>query len=105
MNFRNALGYLELEHRIARKEMPEGSFVVMMPALHLPSHATQAAGPKVNDRTAKHIGVNTPLHSQPYLAYFNGETLEWQPGWLPSQADLFSNDWLVRADEEEEATE
>lgn len=62
-------------------------FVVMMPALYL------EAG-MVNGRTRKYIGEDTPLDSQPYLALMNAQG-KWQPGWVPSQGDIFALDWYV----------
>lgn len=71
------------------------AFVVMMPGLKLPPYASDTKESKCNDRTAKHIGVATPLDSQPYLAFFDCKTGAWQPGWIPSQADLFADDWQI----------
>jgi hypothetical protein len=59
----------------------KGQFVVMMPPLYLPPYSTQGTERKVNDRTAKWIGEDAPL--------------DCQPGWTPSQGDLFANDWQV----------
>ena len=67
-------------------------FVVLMPALKLPAFNAQGTQRKVNDRTAQHIGKDTPLDSQPYLAMFTAQG-QWQPGWLASQADMLSEDW------------
>ena len=74
-----------------------GMFIVLMPELKLPPHSSQEPGAKVNDRTAKHIGVDTPLDSQPYIAMWTA-TGQWQPGWLCSQADLLATDWDIVAD-------
>lgn len=69
-------------------------FIVLMPALYLPPFNTQDTMRKVNDRTAKHIGEDTPLDSQPYIAMFTAEQ-KWQPGWVASQADILADDWVV----------
>lgn len=69
-------------------------FVVYMPPLKLPPYNTQEPGPRVNDRTAKFIGYDTPLDCQPYFAMFNAQK-QWIPGWLASQSDMLSNDWLI----------
>ncbi len=69
-------------------------FIVMMPSLYLPSFNSQESGAKVNDRTAKHIGPDAPLDSQPYIA-MKTATGQWQPGWLCSQADLLATDWEI----------
>ena len=70
----------------------KGMFIVLMPELNLPPYNTQGTERKVNDRTAKHIGEDTPLESQPYIAMFTAQG-KWQPGWLASQADLLATDW------------
>lgn len=72
----------------------KGMFIVLMPRLQLPPYNTQGTERKVNDRTAKFIGEDAPLDSQPYIAMRNAQG-QWQPGWLCSQADLLANDWLV----------
>jgi hypothetical protein len=72
----------------------KGQFVVMMPPLYLPPYSTQGTERKVNDRTAKWIGEDAPLDCQPYFALYNAQK-QWQPGWTPSQGDLFANDWQV----------
>jgi hypothetical protein len=69
-----------------------GMWVVLMPGLKLPPYSTQEPGPKVNDRTAKYIGDDTPLDSQPYFAMWTAQG-KWQPGWLISQADCLAEDW------------
>lgn len=70
----------------------KGMWLVLMPELKLPPFSSQAPGAKVNDRTARHIGVDTPLDSQPYVAMWTAQG-KWQPGWLCSQADLLATDW------------
>lgn len=78
-------------------------FVVLMPALKLPPFNTQEPGAKVNDRTAKFIGKDAPLDSQPYFA-MKTATGQWQPGWLASQPDMLADDWsIVPATETKEA--
>lgn len=70
----------------------KGMYIVLMPELNLPPHSSQEPGAKVNDRTAKHIGVNTPLESQAYIAMWTAQG-KWQPGWLASQNDMLAEDW------------
>jgi hypothetical protein len=72
----------------------KGMFIVLIPELSLPPFNSQAPGAKVNDRTAKHIGKDTPLESQPYIAMWTGQG-KWQPGWVCSQADLLATDWEI----------
>lgn len=94
-NFELALHALKGGLRVARNGWDgRVKFVVLMPELQLPPYNHQEPGPKVNDRTAKHIGANTPLNSRPYFALFK-PTGEWQPGWVPSTGDLLANDWFL----------
>lgn len=72
----------------------KGMFIVFMSRLQLPPYNTQGTERKVNDRTAKWIGEDRPLDSQPYIAMWTAQK-QWQPGWLCSQADLLATDWEV----------
>ena len=72
----------------------KGMFIVLMSALSLPPFNTQGTERKVNDRTAKWIGEDTPLESQPYIAMFNAQG-QWQPGWVCAQHDLLATDWMI----------
>lgn len=95
MTFGQALESLHQGHRIARKGWnASGMWIVLMPALTLPPYSSQGAGPKVNDRTARHIGADTILECQPYIAMWTAKR-QWQPGWLASQADMLSSDWYI----------
>jgi hypothetical protein len=94
-SFSQALVELKEERKLQRLGWNgKNQFVVMMPALYLPPFNTQDTFKKVNDRTAKHIGKDTPLDSQPYFALFNAQG-KWQPGWIPSISDLLADDWVV----------
>lgn len=93
MNFGQALEALKAGKKVTR-EAWSGEWIVLMPSLHLPPFSTQEPGPRVNDRTAKHIGVDTPLDSQPYIAQFTADQ-KWQPGWVSSQADILAEDWSI----------
>jgi hypothetical protein len=98
MNFSEALAILKAGHKMKRDGWNgKRQFVVVMPALYLPPFNSQEPGAKVNDRTAKHIGEDSPLDSQPYFALFD-EQGKWQPGWVPSTGDLFAEDWIVNLD-------
>ncbi|CAL9992373.1 hypothetical protein VPHK567_0351 [Vibrio phage K567] len=95
MDFGKALEALKSGQKVARAGWNgQGMFIVLMPELYLPSFNTQDTFKKVNDRTAKHIGKDTPLDSQPYIAMFTSDE-KWQPGWVASQADLLSEDWAI----------
>jgi len=95
MNFGQAIEQMKIGQKLTREGWNgKNMFVVLMPALKLPAHSSQEPGAKVNDRTAKHIGVDTPLDSQPYFAMFTAQG-KWQPGWLASQSDMLAEDWLI----------
>ncbi|GGH36171.1 Protein of unknown function [Cribrihabitans marinus] len=95
MRFEDALAALKMGDAVARSGWNgTGMFIVLMPALYLPPFNTQDTARKVNDRTAKWIGKDTPLDCQPYIAMFTAQK-QWQPGWVASQADLLADDWVV----------
>lgn len=93
--FPNALTELKRGKKMRRRGWNgAGQWVVLMAGLLLPPYSSQEGGAKVNDRTAQHIGVDTPLDSQPYFALWNAQG-KWQPGWVPSTGDLLAEDWEV----------
>jgi hypothetical protein len=95
MNFGQAIEQMKIGQKLTREGWNgKNMFVVLMPALKLPAHSSQEPGAKVNDRTAKHIGADTPLDSQPYFAMFTAQG-KWQPGWLASQSDMLAEDWSI----------
>ena len=97
LTFGLAIEAAKLGKKIARKGWNgKNMWVVLMPALSLPPYSSQKPGAKVNDRTAKHIGYDTPLDSQPYFAMWTALG-QWQPGWLASQADMLAEDWEIIA--------
>ena len=94
-DFGQAIGAMRRGIKVARLGWNgQGMFVVLMPELKLPPHSSQEPGAKVNDRTAKHIGDDTPLDSRPYFAMFTAQK-QWQPGWHPSTQDCLADDWVV----------
>ena len=101
MNIGNAIEAMHAGYKVARagwngKDM----FIVYMSPLNLPPYNTQGTERKVNDRTAKWIGEDTPLESLGYFAMFTADK-KWQPGWLASQSDLLATDWEIVATEEQ----
>lgn len=95
MDFADALRCLRQGEKMQRSGWNgKGMFIVLMPELKLPAFNSQEPGAKVNDRTAKHIGYDTPLNSRPYIAMWTALG-EWQPGWLASQNDLLADDWRI----------
>lgn len=95
MNFGQAIEHMKIGLKLTREGWNgKNMFVVLMPALKLPAHSSQEPGAKVNDRTAKHIGADTPLDSQPYFAMLTAQG-KWQPGWLASQSDMLAEDWSI----------
>ena len=98
MTFGMAIEAMRKGHKVARKGWNgKDMWIVLMPSLYLPPFNTQEPGAKVNDRTAKHIGKDTALDSQPYIAMWTAAK-QWQPGWLASQADILADDWAVCVD-------
>lgn len=95
MNFGEAIEAAKGGQKVAREGWNgKDMWIVLMPPLKLPPFNSQELGAKVNDRTAKHIGPDTPLDSQPYFAMWTA-TKQWQPGWLASQADMLAEDWVA----------
>lgn len=95
MDFGEALKALKDGKKVTRSGWNgKGMFIVLMPELNLPPYNTQGTNRKVNDRTAKWIGEDAPLESQPYIAMYTANK-KWQPGWLASQADILSDDWVI----------
>ncbi len=97
MNFGQAIEEMKRGNKVCRAGWNgKGMFIVLMGALSLPPYNTQGTERKVNDRTAKWIGEDKPLDSQPYFAMYTAQQ-KWQPGWLASQADMLADDWEVDA--------
>lgn len=95
LNFGLAIEGAKKGFKIARKGWNgKGMFVVYMSPLYLPPYNTEDTMRKVNDRTAKWIGEDTPLDSQGYFAMFTAQK-KWQPGWVASQADMLAEDWQI----------
>lgn len=94
-SFSSALVCLKDGEAVARRGWNgRGMFIVLMPRLQLPPYNTQGTERKVNDRTAKWIGPDTPLDCNPYIAMWTADK-KWQPGWLASQTDLLADDWFI----------
>lgn len=99
MTFGLAIEAAKKGFKIARKGWNgKNMFVVYMPPLYLPPFNTADTTRKVNDRTAKWIGNDKPLDCQPYLAMYNAQE-QWIPGWLASQLDMLSEDWVIVEEE------
>ena len=80
LNFGQAIEEMKAGKKVARQGWNgKGMWIVLMPPLSLPPFSSQVEGAKVNDRTAKHLGVDTPLESQAYFAMWTA-TKQWQPG-------------------------
>ena len=95
LTFGIALELLKKGFKVARKGWNgNGMWIVLMPSLFLPANNTAGNVPKVNERTAKYIGKNKPLDSQPYIAMWTAQG-KWQPGWVASQADILAEDWTI----------
>jgi hypothetical protein len=87
-DFGTALMLLKDGYKVARRGWNgTGIWIALMPSLYLEAGV-------VNGRTRKHIGDDKPLDSQPYIAMWTADD-KWQPGWLASQSDLLSEDWVL----------
>lgn len=87
-----AIKHMRAGMKVARAAWQPGTFVVYMEPLRLPPFNNINTVRKVNDRTAKFIGKDTPLDSLGYFAMFTPDG-KWQPGWLPNAQDLLTEDW------------
>lgn len=95
MNFGLAIEALKLGKRVARAGWNgKGMWIVYMSPMNLPSFSTQGTERKVNDRTAKWIGEDTPLETLGYFAMWTADK-KWLPGWLASQTDMLADDWQI----------
>ena len=95
MTFGNAIDMAKLGKKIAREGWNgKNMWVAYMSGMSLPAHSCQEPGAKVNDRTAKLIGEDTPLITLPYFAMWTADK-KWLPGWLASQTDMLAEDWQV----------
>lgn len=95
MTFGMAVEAMKQGQRVARagwngKDM----WLAYMSAMSLPAFNTLDTERKVNDCTAKWIGEDTPLNTNAYIAMWTASK-EWQPGWLASQSDMLSDDWVI----------
>lgn len=94
MNIGQAIEVMKGGGKVAREGwIGKNMFIVYMSPLHLPPYNTEIIARKVNDRTAKWIGEDTPLNSLGYFAMFTANG-DWQPGWIASQSDLLAEDWI-----------
>ncbi len=90
-----AIQQLKAGHKVARAGWNgKGMWIVLMTGMELPPYNTQGTDRKVNDRTAKWIGEDTPLVTGPYIAMWTAQKT-WQPGWHPNQPDMLSDDWEI----------
>lgn len=95
MNFGQAIAALKAGHRVARAGWNgKGMWIVYMSGMSLPPYSTQGTDRKVNDRTARWIGEDTPLETLPYIAMWTADK-KWLPGWLASQTDMLADDWCA----------
>ena len=95
MTFGLAIEALKKGKRVARAGWNgKGMWIVLMTGMSLPAYSTQGTEKKVNDRTAKWIGEDTPLETLPYIAMWTADK-KWLPGWLASQTDMLAEDWQI----------
>ena len=95
LTFGQAIEAMKAGKKVARAGWNgKGMWVVLMGGMTLPPYSTQGTERKVNDRTAKFIGEDTPFESLPYVAMWTADK-KWLPGWLASQTDMLSEDWMI----------
>jgi len=95
MNFGHAIEAMKSGKRVSRSGWNgKGMWIVLMTGMNLPPFNTQGTERKVNDRTAKWIGEDTPLETLPYFAMWTADK-KWLPGWLASQTDMLAEDWVI----------
>ena len=95
MSFGLAIEAMKRGHKVARKGWNgKDMWIVYMSGMELPPYNTQGTERKVNDRTAKLIGEDTPLVTLPYIAMWTADQ-KWLPGWLASQTDMLADDWMI----------
>lgn len=95
MSFGLAIEAMKRGHKVARKGWNgKDMLIVYMSGMELPPYNTQGTERKVNDRTAKLIGEDTPLVTLPYIAMWTADQ-KWLPGWLASQTDMLADDWMI----------
>lgn len=95
MTFGDAIAALKAGKRVARAGWNgKGMWLAYMSGMSLPPFNTQGTERKVNDRTAKWIGEDTPLETLPYIAMWTADK-KWLPGWLASQTDMLAEDWVI----------
>jgi hypothetical protein len=89
LTFGDALQALKDGQKVARAGWNgKGAFIALMPGFVIPAAM-------INERTRKF--VERPDQDLPcggYIVMWTAQKV-WQPGWLPSQADLLSEDWSV----------
>ena len=85
LDFGQALRYLKAGKKVARAGWNgKGQWVCYMPSFVVE---------QPNERTKAH-GINDAFKCGGYCVLWNAQSV-WQPGWVPSQGDLFANDWQV----------
>lgn len=104
MTFGQAIEAMKAGQRVSRAGWNgKGMWIVYMSGMSLPPFNTQGTDRKVNDRTARWIGEDQPLHTLPYIAMWTIDATgrrAWLPGWLASQSDMLAEDWtIVEADQ------
>ena len=85
LDFGQALQFLKAGKKVARAGWNgKGQWVCYMPSFVVE---------QPNERTKAH-GINDAFKCGGYCVLWNAQSV-WQPGWVPSQGDLFANDWQV----------
>ena len=85
MNFGKAIEALKEGKKVARRGWNgRGMWLCLMPAFTVE---------EPNERTQAH-GITTSFECGEYIVMWTA-TGVWQPGWLASQPDMLSEDWVI----------
>ena len=89
MNFSEALNELKQGAAVHRAGWNAGGmFVIMVPG-------TDAVEPREGSPyAATHVSPSGVVNIKPHLDFKNAQG-DMQPGWVPSQSDLFAEDWFI----------
>ncbi len=95
LDFGCALVWMRRGLKVGRQAWRGDCHIILMPEMQLPPFSDQTTNRKVNDRTAKYIGEDTPFNSRPYFACWMPRFGTWQPGFAFGTEDLLATDWEV----------
>tara|TARA_R100001086_G_scaffold133667_3_gene69456 strand:- start:177 stop:479 length:303 start_codon:yes stop_codon:yes gene_type:complete len=88
MDFGDAISALKKGAHVARDGWNDkGMYLAYMRGFSVPADM-------VNARTQMHVPDGQDIEIGGYIAMWTAQGV-WQPGWLASQADMLSEDWVI----------